>query len=339
MIKLGVDVMGYENDLSHSINACRDFLKKYKDVQIVLFGDKELISPFLNSENEFEIIHSSEFISQNDTILSARRKPNSSMQLAANYLNENKIDGVLSAGSTPVFVMTMYNTIGLINGVSKPGFMPTIPTVKSIPFNLLDVGASLDVNEIDLAKFAIMANVYAKQRTENPKVGILNIGTESHKGPAILHKTNEILNEYQNINNIGFIESKNLLEYCADVVVTDGFTGNIVLKACEGSVKTIAHLIKENIKKPRNFLPLLFSANFLKKIFNKFDYKNNAGAFVMGLKKICVKTHGSADYKQFYSSLEMLHNSVKNSIIKNIENEISIFNDFLIDKGYIKNND
>lgn len=266
-MKLGVDVMGYENDLSHSINACRDFLKQHKNVQIVLFGDKELISPFLNSKNEFEIIHSSEFISQNDTILSARRKPNSSMQLAANYLNENKIDGVLSAGSTPVFVMTMYNTIGLINGVSKPGFMPTIPTIKSIPFNLLDVGASLDVNEIDLAKFAIMANIFAKQRTKNPKVGILNIGTESHKGPAILHKTNEILKKYENINNIGFVESKNLLEYCADVVVTDGFTGNIVLKACEGSVKTIAHLIKDNIKKPKNFLALLFSAKFFEKNF------------------------------------------------------------------------
>lgn len=336
---LGVDVMGYENDISHSIHACRDFVKEYKNVKIILFGNKHHISPHLKSINEFEIIHTEEYISQDDTILSARRKLNSSMQLAANYLRDNKIDGVLSAGSTPVFVMTMYNTIGLIDGVAKPGFMPTIPTVKTLPFNLIDVGASLDVNEVDLARFAIMANEYAKQRVKNPKVGILNIGTESHKGPEILHKTNEILQSYNSINNIGYVESKNLLNYCADVVVTDGFTGNIVLKACEGSVKTIAYLIKDNIKKPKNFLSMIFAGNFLKKTFNKFDYKNNAGAFVLGLNKICVKTHGSADYKQFYSSLRMLYSSVKNNILHNIKDKINDFNHHLLKEGYINEKD
>lgn len=332
---LGVDVMGYENDLSHSIEACRDFIKKNKNVKIILFGDQNKINPLLMHKNEFQIIHTTEYISQDDTILSARRKPNSSMQIIANYLNESKIDGLLSAGSTPVFVTIMYNTIGLIDGVSKPGFMPTIPTISNLPFNLIDVGASIDVSEIDLAKFAIMANVFAKQRVNCPKIGILNIGTESHKGPSYLHKTREILDGYKNIKSIGFVESKNLLNYCADVVVTDGFTGNIVLKACEGSVKTLAYLIKDNIKKPRNFFALIFATKFLKRTFNKFDYKNNAGAFVLGLNKICVKTHGSADYKQFYSSLRMLHDSVKNSIIDKIKSEISNFNLYLINEGFL----
>lgn len=331
---LGVDVMGYENELFHSINACRDFIKKNKDVKIILFGNKNLILPLFKQKNEFEIVHTEVYVSQDDTILSARRKLNSSMQMAANYLKEKRIDGVLSAGSTPIFVMTMYNTIGLIDGVKKPGFMPTIPTINKQPFNLIDVGASLDVDAIDLARFAIMANEFAKQRVKVPKIGILNIGTESHKGPTILHETNEILTNYNSVNNIGFVESKNLLNYCADIVVTDGFTGNIVLKSCEGSVKTIANLIKDNIKKPKNFLSMIFAGSFLKKTFNKFDYKNNAGAFVMGLNQICVKTHGSADYKQFYSSLRMLHDSVKNNIIDNIKKSIYEFNEYIENKGY-----
>ncbi len=332
---LGVDVMGYENELSHSINACRDFIKNYKNVKIILYGDANKIIPLLKNKNEFEIVHSNEFITQDNTILSARRKINSSMQLLANDLKSSKIDGLLSAGSTPVFVTIMYNTIGLIDGVSKPGFMPTIPTISNTVFNLIDVGASINVNEIDLSKFAIMANIYAKSRCASPKIGILNIGSESHKGPEVLHKTYEILKNYNSINCIGFVESKNLLNYCADVVVTDGFTGNIVLKACEGSVKTIGYLIKNNISKPKNFLSILFAGRFLKKVFNKFDYKNNAGAFVLGLNKICVKTHGSADYKQFYSSLRMLYNSVNNSIIEKIKDEINKFNLYLLSNGYL----
>ena len=329
MYKLAVDVMGYENDINESIKACRQFCSEHNDLKIILFGNKNLILPHLESNNEFEIIHTEQFISQDDQILNIRRKPHSSMQLAANFLNENKVDGLLSAGSTPIFVFIMYQTIGLIDGINKPGFMPTIPTVDNSCFQLLDVGASIDVNEFDLARFAIIGNIYSKQKNKNPKIGLLNIGTEEHKGTELVRKTNELLKKYKKINYVGFVESNKLLNHVADVVVTDGFSGNIVLKACEGSVKTIANLIKNEIKKPKNIFSLLFSVNFLRKTFNKFDYKNYAGAFVMGLNKICVKTHGSADYKQFYSSLRMLYECVKNNILDDIKKEIIEFNIFL----------
>ncbi|GAA5414748.1 phosphate acyltransferase PlsX [Ureaplasma ceti] len=327
-MRLGVDVMGFENDISQAIKACRTFQKKYKDVQICLVGDENQIQPHLLANDEFEIVHTDQFVTQEDTILSARRKPKSSMQVLANLLKEDKVDGLLSAGSTPIFVFTMYSTIGMLPGVDKPGFMPTIPTSDGQAFNLLDVGASINVEPLDLVRFAIMGNAFAKQRVKEPVIGLLNIGTEEHKGHKYLQETSQLLRK-TNLNYKGFVESKELLNRVADVVVTDGFTGNITLKACEGAAKAVSNIFKTEYKKPKNILATLFSLGIIKKATRTFDYKDHAGAFVLGLNKICVKTHGSADERQFYSSLRMLYDCLKNNVLENIKADLNAFNETL----------
>lgn len=329
MFKIAVDVMGFENDVSAAVLACREFLLKFKNLKIVLVGDQnEILKTAAN--DEFEIVHTEEFVNQNDTILNSRRKPNSSLQLIANLLKDGVVDGVLSAGSTPIFVYTMYSTIGLMEGIKKPGFMPTFPTIDGITFNMIDVGASVHTDGLDLTLFAIMANEFAKQRVSLPKIGILNIGTEEHKGFNYHHEANVYLKQLEKLNYAGFVEPGKLLEREVDIAVTDGFTGNIALKAMEGASRVLSKAIKEEFKKPKNIFGALLSLGVFKKVKAKFDYKNYAGAFVLGLNKVVVKTHGSADKQQFFSALRMLYECLENNILEKIKNAVKEFydNDF-----------
>lgn len=321
MYKIGFDIMGFENDISNAIDAATEFIKKHKDVEITLVGDETIIKNNLKQNQNIKIVHTSDFLTQNDTIFALRNKKNNSMQITTNLLNEGLVDGLLSACSTPLFVFTLYSTIGTLENIDNIGFMPTIPKINGF-FNMIDVGATIDVNSNDLINFAIMANEYAKQFKSNPIIKLLNIGIENSKGTKLLIETNKKMNEIKKLNYHGFIESNTLLDSDADIVVCDAFSGNIALKAMEGTAKIIGKELKREFKKPKNFLSALFAKNILKKVYNKFDYKNYAGAFVLGLKKIAVKTHGSADKKQFLSALDMLYSCIKNNVIENIKRSL-----------------
>lgn len=320
-VRIVLDTMGYENELSHAIKAAIDFKTTHQDVEIVLVGNEEEIKPLLNN-HQFEIIHTTTFIDQKDTVISARRKTESSMHKGLNYLKENSdVDGMLTAGNTAVFVYNAYSIIGLLDHIKKPAFMPFVPTMDQVGMNILDVGASIQVDGEDLFNFAIMANAIAKNRVENPKIGILNIGTEEHKGFSYHHDAHKLLLN-SSLNYKGFIEPKNIVEREVDVLVTDGFAGNIALKTMEGVALSLGNFLKKEYKKKRYFLAGLFSLPIFKKVKKIFDYRNNAGAFVLGTKKILVKTHGSADYLQFMSALRMLYESVQNNVLETITKDL-----------------
>lgn len=318
MYKIALDAMGFENDISEVVNAAKEFIKLHPDCEITLVGDKNQLQPLLNNYKNISVLHTDEFMSQDDTIFALRQKRNSSIQLAADLLKENKVDGVLSACSTPLFVFVLYSTIGTIKNINNIGFMPTIPKVDGF-FNMIDVGATLDISSDDLINFAIMANEYAKQFKSNPVIKLLNIGTEEHKGPKLVIETNEKIKNIKNLNYQGFIEPNILLCSDVDVVLCDAFTGNIALKALEGTAKTLGRELKKEFKKPKNFFSALLAKGILKKVAKKFDYKNHAGAFVLGLNKLAVKTHGSADKQQFLSALEVLYSSIKNDVLNKIK--------------------
>ena len=320
-----VDVMGFENDISEAIKACRKFVSKNKDVKIILVGDKQKIFPYLKNKEEFEIEDASDVILMTDEPISVRNKKDSSMYKAIELVKDDKAHAVLSAGNTACYVFLTHLLLKKLNKISKAGFMPFVPTRNNVGLNILDVGANKEVEPIDLVNFAIMGNVYVKEtrNIENPKIGLINIGTEDNKGLDYLIKANKILKENKQLNYVGFIEPRNLIEGEVDIAVADGFIGNIVLKTLEGTSKTISRSLKDQYKKPWNWLGLLFSIFALKKIKKKFDYKNNAGAFVIGLTRIAFKTHGNADFKQFYSSLRMMKETIDNSVLKKIEREFN----------------
>lgn len=321
-MKIAVDVMGFENEISEAISAIEFFIKFHNNLEIIIVGDETKIKPLLsNHSNKIEILHTDQFVTQDDSIFSLRTKNNSSMQIAANLLKDNKVDGLLSAGNSSIFVFIMYSTIGLLPGVNKLGFMPTIPTIDGKVCNMIDVGANIDCSSNDLFKFAIMANAYASQRIDKPKIAILSNGTECYKGRQLEKDTASLL-EKANLNYVGYVEANNIFNHFADIIITDGYTGNLVLKSLEGTGKVISTFLKKEYKKPKNIIASLFSLSIFKKMKKTFDYKENAGAFVLGLNKICVKTHGSADKQQFLSSLRMLYDTIKNNVINKIKNEI-----------------
>lgn len=322
---LSVDVMGFENPINDAIKACRDFLKKHNDVKIILVGDKKRIEPCLLASDNFEICHASDEIKMTDDPISCRNKKESSMYKAIMLVKENKADGVLSAGSTACYVFLTFLLLGKIANVSKPGFMPFIPTRNGRGINLLDVGANKECSAEDILCFAKMGNIYLKEvrKINNPEIAILNIGTEDNKGLNYHVEANKLLKQEEKLNYIGFVESRTILEGNADLILTDGFNGNLVLKALEGTFKTIINSFFDLYKKPSGWLGFLFSIGVLLKLKKKYDYKNNAGAIVIGLNKIAVKTHGSADYKQFFSSLRMLRDTVKVDLITILNKEFN----------------
>lgn len=320
-MKIALDVMGFENKMCEAIIAARKFSKKYPNARVILVGNQEKIKLCLKPNDHFEIINASEEINMDDTPITALRKKDTSMLAAINLVKNKQADAVVSAGSTSCFVPLVQTNLGSIDNVAKFGFMPFIPTTNKTGFNMIDVGANINVTGKNLYDFALMANEYARivRKIPNPKIGVLNIGTEHHKGFEYHQEAYELLTQNKKLNFIGFVEPKGLLDGVVDVCVCDGFSGNICLKALEGALKSVGHILKRGYKKPWNWLGAAFSSPIILTLTKTFDYRNNAGAIVLGANGIAIKTHGSADAKQFYAALRMAYDCIDNNLLHNIK--------------------
>ncbi|WP_338970331.1 phosphate acyltransferase PlsX [Spiroplasma endosymbiont of Labia minor] len=332
MINIAFDVMGSDNGLVPAINAALEFLNKKKDLKILLVGYEDQISVQLKKykkipSDRIEIINASQVIEMNEGILEIRRKKDSSMVKALELVKEKKADAMVTGGSTPAFIAGAHFIIGEINGISRPAFMPTIPTIidKKIVL-LLDVGANAENSPEDLQAFAIMANIYSQQihGIEKPKIALVNIGEEKSKGLTLQKDTYKLLTEDKNINFIGNVEPRYLTNGEADIFVTDGFSGNLVLKTAEGMARNLMVEIKNSVTK--NFFRKL-AALSLKKAFkevaNKFDYKNHAGAILLGIDGIVFKSHGSSDIQSFEATLRMTYDAVKNDVVSKLKQQFN----------------
>ncbi|MDQ0514054.1 glycerol-3-phosphate acyltransferase PlsX [Mycoplasmoides fastidiosum] len=312
-INLTVDLMGAESDYVEAIRACEKFLAEHDDLQLCLVATAEVLDQVTNPQ--FQKIVAQSEIKQDDSIMAARRKTDSSMYLGLQALANQQTHGLLSAGNTNAFVTLTYAIVGLKPNINKPAFMPFVPTsTKNKTFNILDVGANLEVNAQELVQFATMADEFNKKvlQIPHPRVGILNIGTEKHKGFSYHQEAAELLKNDPKINYIGFIEPKTILENVCDIVVCDGYAGNLVLKAMEGTSMTLAKVIKQYFQKSIwTKLSYLFVRGMVQNLRTTFDYKNNAGAIILGVNGLVVKTHGSAGFLEYYSSLRLLYQMAK----------------------------
>ncbi|MDR2567993.1 MAG: phosphate acyltransferase PlsX [Mycoplasmataceae bacterium] len=319
-MKLVLDVMGTDFGPIEPINAAKDFVKKHQDVELILVGDEKVILPLIKDEPKLSCVNATDVVHTEDLIIKTMRNRETSMYKALELVKNNLADGILSGGSTAPYVVLSQVVIGNLPNINKAAFMSYIPTTTGNGMMLLDVGANLNCTGEDLYQFAIMANIYTTsvRKVNNPKVAVLNIGTEKNKGSQYLQDANELLLKEAGINYQGFCESNRIINGENDIVVTDGYTGNITLKALEGSLTAINKLMKGLYKKPWNWLGALSSLNVIKTIKHKFDYKNYAGAFVVGLQKTVVKTHGSAKYKEFSSALRMLYEAVSEELVQKI---------------------
>ncbi len=315
-MRIGIDAMGGDNAPKAIIEGVLEYKKANKEIEFVLYGDRERIEKHLDG-SEIEIIHCSEVIENDDKpVMEIRRKKDSSLVRGFRDLRDKKIEGFLSAGNTGAILVGGMFVVGRINGVERPAITLTYPTLKGFSI-LCDAGANADCKPQYLVKFASMASLYAKNvlKVNNPTVGLVNVGQEETKGSELALETHKLLKE-SGLNFIGNIEGRDIPMGTCDVIITDGFTGNIILKLTEGLAISFGQKIKELFK--QNIFTKLSSV-FFKKGFKAFkkslDYREHGGAPILGVDAYLVKAHGSSDKKAIVSAINYLVKYINSGLI------------------------
>jgi len=325
-VKIAIDAMGGENSPKKIIDGIEISLKLNKENFFYLYGKKVLLEKEINKKKNIqeycEIIEAEDIIFDDESPLAgAKKSKNTSMWKTVESLKEKKSHISLSAGNTGALLIISRLLLKTIVGISKPALAALWPNQNNMNV-VLDLGANIECNEKNLVDFACMGSALSKSLFENdkPKVSLLNIGLEEYKGNDILKKAFSILKENQMKNFIfdGYIEGNHIMDGNIDVIVTDGFTGNIALKTAEGT----ANFITKNLKVSLNKLSLLLSYNSLKKFKDKLDPRKYNGAIFLGLQSPVVKSHGATDSIGFANSISVCNKIVKANLIEKIESNL-----------------
>lgn len=321
MYKLAIDAMSGDLGSQVVVKACLSFIKTHLDIELYVTGKKEELES-LENVNNIHVIDAQDVVGMNDGIMSVRRKKESSMVKAVIMANDGIVDGVVSCGSTAAFYTTAMLFLKRLEGVEKSCLMAVLPTYNNKGVCMLDVGANAENTPDQLQDFAIMGSVYARniRRISNPKVALLNIGTEEKKGNEVHQQTYQLLSQNDNINFVGNIEGRDILLGEVDVIVTDGFSGNIALKTCEGTASLLMKMIKESMmSSTRGKLGALLAKPSLYSLKDKFDYKSVGGALMMGFTKAVVKAHGASDEVAFESAMDLAYQMVKQDVVSQMK--------------------
>lgn len=322
MKTIAIDAMGGENAPKAIVDAVLKAKPKLKDTKFVLFGDEEKINKLIPTEQKdrIDVIATSEVIVDSDEPVKAiRRKKDSSMVVAANYVKSGKADALFSLGNTGALLACGIFIIGRIKGVERPALMPTLPTTKSEDgFNIIDVGANAQSKPEYLVQWAQMANFYAQKirNIKNPTVALLNNGTEDDKGDPLHQEAYKLL-KATDLNFIGNAEGNDLMEGKADVIVTDGFTGNATLKAIEGTASVILRLLKNSLLSNglRPKIGALLAKPGLTALKKRFDTARYGGAVLLGVNAPVVKTHGRSNIRPIYYTLLQIDKMLSQDLV------------------------
>lgn len=322
MKTIAIDAMGGENAPKAIVDAVLKAKPKLKDTKFVLFGDEEKINELIPTEQKdrIDVIATSEVIVDSDEPVKAiRRKRDSSMVVAANYVKSGKADALFSLGNTGALLACGIFIIGRIKGVERPALMPTLPSAKSEDgFNIIDVGANAQSKPEYLVQWAQMANFYAQKirNIKNPTVALLNNGAEDDKGDPLHQEAYKLL-KATDLNFIGNAEGNDLMEGKADVIVTDGFTGNATLKAIEGTASVILRLLKDallnNGLRPK--VGALLAKPGLTALKKRFDTARYGGAVLLGVNAPVVKTHGRSNIRPIYYTLLQIDKMLSQDLV------------------------
>lgn len=281
------------------------------EVEIILTGDKDKIQKVFDeigyTGDKIEVVHAPDVISCDESpTMAIRRKKDSSLVAALDILkNREDVIGMISAGSTGAVLAGGLFVIGRMEGVKRPALAPFLPTVNNGKTLLIDCGANVDCKPEYLRQFAIMGSIYSKAMLgiKKPRVGLISNGVEDHKGNEQIHQTFELLKNEKEINFVGNMEAREMFSGDYDVLVCDGFTGNVAMKAAEGTLNTFTSVLKSEIKSAG--LGAKIGALLMKKVFKKLkkrlNYTEVGGSPFLGIDKILVKSHGSSKAKTIYS--------------------------------------
>ena len=325
-ITIAIDLMGGDKAPKSTIEGLKIALENHKDVHFLCFGSSVTIKKARRSlGNRCEFFESNDDISAEDKVSIAVRKKESSMSLAIKATQEGKSHATISSGNTGALMSISKLYYRTIEEITRPAICTVIPTINSVSV-LLDMGANTECSPQNFLEFGIMGSAFLKSafNIENPTVGILNIGTEENKGTALVQEAYTLFqNSPLSRNFIGFIEGDTLHHGKTNVIVTDGFTGNIVLKAMEGSGKTMKFFLKKYLMSSiLGKIAVAIAYPCFKKIQKKIDPNNYNGAMFLGLNGITVKSHGSSNAKGFANAIATTCNLVESGINEQLRSEI-----------------
>lgn len=336
-MKIIIDVYGGDYSPDEIVKGAITSVNLIDDLELILTGNEEeirnVMSEYGYTGDRIEIVNAPEVISCNESpTMAIRRKTGSSLVSALNLLKEREdIIGMISAGSTGAVLAGGLFIVGRMDGVKRPALSPFLPNVKGGKTLLIDCGANVDCKPEYLEQFAVMGSIYVKAMLgiENPKVALISNGVEDHKGNEQIHQTFELLKNNKEINFVGNMEAREMFSGNYDVLVCDGFTGNVAMKSAEGTMNTFMTLLKNEVKNGsvKTKIGALCMKKAFKNIKKQLNYTEVGGSPFLGLNKILIKSHGSSKAKTIYSCvlqvidiynsnyIEKMREGIKNSSI------------------------
>jgi len=326
-----VDAMGGDHGLAVTVPASLDFLQAHATAHIILVGDPQLLAQALAKTapelmTRIEIVTANEVVLMDDPIeIALRRKKNSSMRLAIEQVKEGRAEAVISSGNTGALMAISRYLLKTLDGIDRPAIATAIPNELGTGTTVLDLGANADCLPINLLQFAQMADVMLRvvDGKSSPTIGLLNIGEEVIKGNEVVKEAGELLRNSQ-LNFFGNVEGNDIFKGTVDIVVCDGFVGNIVLKASEGLAKMMTGMIRTEFN--RSWLTKLMALCAmlpLVRVKNRVDHRRYNGAVLLGLRGCVIKSHGSADRLAFAAALERAYEAGKNRMVERIAEAFS----------------
>jgi glycerol-3-phosphate acyltransferase PlsX len=328
VITLAVDCMGGDHGPSVTLAACRAFLDRHTGAALLMVGAPAALTGF--SHPRATLIQASEVVAMDDPIeVALRRKKDSSMRVAIQQVKDGSAQAAISAGNTGALMAIARYLLKTMDGIDRPAIAPQLPNIKGGATTVLDLGANIDCDAEDLLQFAVLGSALVSALTgnESPTVGLLNVGEEAIKGSDTIKKASQLLRtaaNSQDLNFYGNVEGNDIFKGTTDIVVCDGFVGNVALKASEGVASMIGEFIR--IEFSRNIFTkaaAVVAYPVLKAFKSRLDHRRYNGAALLGLRGLVFKSHGSADAVAFGHALDRAYDAARNNLLDRVRTRIA----------------
>ena len=327
MIKIAVDAMGGDFAPKEQVEGAMLAIKNIDDIEITLYGEKDQINKYLTNSERITIVESEGVIDmgEKDPIRAIRGNRKSSMALALTSVRSGDNDAIVSSGATQALIAGAHILVGRMKQIKRTAIAPLIPTINGTSTILLDAGGNIEIKPEYMLNQAYFAHMYAREILEikEPKIGLINIGTEPGKGRQLDKDAFKVFSEDPLLNFIGNVEPKEVLDPPCDILISDGFTANIVMKTVEGAAKGMGKLLMKNMKKGFfGKIGLLLSAKNLKNFKKELSAEEIGGAMIYGLKGVVVKAQGSSKAKGFYNGIRQAALIVRKDVLNKVKTVI-----------------
>ncbi|ADX45118.1 fatty acid/phospholipid synthesis protein PlsX [Paracidovorax avenae ATCC 19860] len=329
MITLAVDCMGGDHGPRVTLAACRQFLEHHRQARLLLVGQPESLGGF--AHERAQIVPASEVVSMDDPVeVALRRKKDSSMRVAIQQVKDGAAQVAVSAGNTGALMAIARYLLKTLDGIDRPAIATQMPNARGGATTVLDLGANVDCSAEHLLQFAVMGAALVSalhEGTEEPAVGLLNIGEEVIKGNEVIKRTGELLrsaSESGDLNFYGNVEGNDIFKGTVDIVVCDGFVGNVALKASEGVASMIVGALKQEFKRGIfTKIAAVVAYPVLSALMRRMDHRRYNGAALLGLRGLVFKSHGSADILAFEQALIRAYDAARNNLLDRVRSRVA----------------